>query len=286
MTEAEFAHIQHFLLKRTGIVISSEKRYLVETRIEPLCRQHRIGGLAEVVQRLRLGDRAMETLVIDAMTTNETLFFRDRLPFEVFEQHVLPNLISARKARGKIRIWCAACSTGQEPYSLAMILDEHKAALRGIEVEILATDISERVLEQAREATYSQFEVQRGLPVKQLMKYFTQEGLRWKLSPEIARQVTFRNLNLLDSFRHLGAFDFIMCRNVLIYFNEQTKRDIYKRLAAVMEPDSSVIFGGAESILGLSEDLAMHKDVRTLCVPAASPLASPFGQLFRNRSLA
>jgi chemotaxis protein methyltransferase CheR len=280
VNEADLALIQHFVQKRTGIVLTPEKRYLVETRLEPVARQLKLDGLTAIAQRLRHGDRVVETQVIDAMTTNETLFFRDRLPFDAFEKTMPPELIRSRRGRGRIRIWCAACSSGQEPYSLAMILDEKRHELAGIDVEILATDISERVLEQARNGIYSQFEVQRGLPIKLLMKHFTQVEMRWKINPALGEKISYKPFNLLNPFRQLGMFDIIFCRNVLIYFNEITKRDILRRFSEIMEPDSYLVLGGAESVLGLSQELAPHKDERILCVHAASPMASKLGQSF------
>ncbi|MGL5117437.1 MAG: CheR family methyltransferase [Beijerinckiaceae bacterium] len=285
MNEADLALIQLFVLKRTGIVLTPEKRYLVETRLEPVARQMKLAGLAAIAQRLRHGDRLVETQVIDAMTTNETLFFRDRLPFDAFEKTMLPELISARRSRGRIRIWCAACSTGQEPYSLAMILDEKRHELAGINVEILATDVSERVLEQAKAGVYSQFEVQRGLPIKLLMKHFTQVETRWKINPALGEKISYKPFNLLNPFRQLGMFDIIFCRNVLIYFNETTKRDVLRRFSEVMEPDSYLVLGGAESVLGLSQELAPHKDERILCVHAGSPMASKIGQSFMRQRM-
>jgi chemotaxis protein methyltransferase CheR len=274
MTETDLAFIQHFVLKRTGIVLTPEKRYLVETRLEPVARQHKLESLAAIAQRLRHGDRTVETLVVDAMTTNETLFFRDRLPFDAFEKTMLPELLRSRRSRGKIRIWCAACSSGQEPYSLAMILDERRHELAGVDVEILATDVSERILHQAKAGVYSQFEVQRGLPIKLLMKHFTQVETRWKINPALGERISFRPFNLLHPFRQLGSFDIIFCRNVLIYFNEATKRDVLKRFSEILEPDGYVVLGGAESVLGLSQELSPHKDERILCVHSQSPMAS------------
>jgi chemotaxis protein methyltransferase CheR len=275
MTETDLALIQQFILQRTGILLTPEKRYLVETRLDPVLRQLQLPSLAALAAKLKTGDRALELAVVDAMTTNETLFFRDRLPFEMFQKVIMPELIRSRRASGKIRIWCAACSSGQEPYTLSMILDEMKSELGGLSVEILATDISEKVLKQAREGLFSQFEVQRGLPIRFLIKHFTQIGTRWQINAALANRIQFKSLNLLQPFRSMGPFDIIFCRNVLIYFGESTKRDVLNRLGEVLAPDGSLILGGAETVLGLSSTLSPHKSERSLYVHAGSPLAYP-----------
>ena len=273
MNQMELAFIQRFILDRTGIVLTPEKRYLVETRLDPVMRHFQIASLSAVAARLRQGDRELELAVIDAMTTNETLFFRDRLPFEMFQNIIMPQLIAARRQAGKIRIWCAACSSGQEPYSLSMILDDMRAQLAGIVVEIVATDISRKVLQQAQEGIFSQFEVQRGLPIKLLLKHFTQVSPRWHINKALGERIRFKAQNLLLPFRALGTFDLIFCRNVLIYFDEATKRDVLGRLAEVMAPDSYLMLGGAETVLGLSPQLAPHVSERSLYVRHDSPQA-------------
>jgi chemotaxis protein methyltransferase CheR len=281
ISAGDLAFIQQFVQQRTGIHLTPEKRYLVETRLDPVMRELQIPTFELLTTLLRQADRTVATAVIDAITTNETLFFRDKNPFELFEKTILPALIQARAPGGRIRIWCAACSSGQEPYSLAMILDEMKPRLAGITVEIIATDISERILDQAREGSYSQFEVQRGLPIRMLLKHFTQEGTRWRISRSLADMVQFRSLNLLLPFQNLGTFDLVMCRNVLIYFAEATKRDVLHRLSAAIAPDGYLMLGGAETVLGLCADLAPHKTERSLYVRAGSQHAqtiTPFRQ--------
>jgi chemotaxis protein methyltransferase CheR len=276
MNEHDFTFVQQFILQRTGIVVPPEKRYLVETRLDPLGRQMQLPTMAALIAKLRLRDPLVEKSVIDAMTTNETLFFRDRLPFDIIRERILPGLARARRGQGRIRIWCAACSTGQEPYSLSMIAEEMKLALGGVAVEIVATDISNKVLEQAKAGVFSQFEVQRGLPVRQLLKYFTQEGNRWRISPDLAKRISFQPGNLLQPFRQLGQFDLILCRNVMIYFGEATKRDVLKRLGESLAPDGSLMLGGAETVLGLSTDLAPHQSDRSVYVHKDSPDAYKF----------
>jgi chemotaxis protein methyltransferase CheR len=273
MTEQELAVIQAFVLRHTGIVLTAEKRYLVESRLDSVMRTLKIASLSQLSQQLRAPSRELEVAVIDAMTTNETLFFRDRTPFDQFTNIILPKMIAARRTTGKIRIWCAACSSGQEPYSLSMILDEARHQLGGLQVEILATDISEKILTQAREGVYSQFEVQRGLPIKMLLQHFTQQGLRWKINPELGKRIDFRRLNLTHTLPGIGKFDVIFCRNVLIYFSETTKREVLTRLSGAMALDGYLLLGGAETVLGVTDALSPHKDERGMYVHAGSPEA-------------
>jgi chemotaxis protein methyltransferase CheR len=270
MTEQEFIFIRQFVQARTGIVIGPDKRYLVETRLDPVVRAMDLGSLSKLANRLALSDKVLEQAVIDAMTTNETLFFRDTVPFELFEQVMLPNLIRRRSATRKLRIWSAACSTGQEAYSLAMILADWAPRMPGFEIEIIGTDISEKALSQAREAVYSHFEAQRGLPIQRLLRHFVKDGPRWRLDPALAAKVSFRPHNLLLPFRHLGTFDIVYCRNVMIYFAEQTRRDLLARIAQSMAPDGYLVLGGAETVFGLSTDVVPHAERRGLYVQAGS----------------
>jgi chemotaxis protein methyltransferase CheR len=285
MTGTEFAYIQKFILARTGIVLANSKDYLVEVRLDPIIRAMPAGTFSQLVDLLKTGNRAMETAVIDAMTTNETLFFRDKSPFEMFETFILPKLIEAKQINRTINIWCAACSSGQEPYSLSMMLDERKDQLQGLSFKILATDISEKVLAQARSGTFSQFEVQRGLPIRLLMKYFTQVGTRWKIDPRLAERIEFRTVNLLQPFRHLGRFDIIFCRNVLIYFGTDTKRDVLCRLSENLTPNGHLFLGSSETVIGLSKEIAPHIEQRGLYVQAASPEAYDITHMRQRRSV-
>jgi chemotaxis protein methyltransferase CheR len=282
MTESDFLFAQQFILQRTGIVITNEKRYLIETRLDPVARQMALGSLEALIAKLRLREPLAERLAIDALTTNETLFFRDRQPFDMLREHILPQLAAARRGTGVIRIWSAACSSGQEAYSIAMMLEEMRQLMLGVKVEIIATDISERVVEQARAGVFSQFEVQRGLPIKLLLQHFTQDGPRWRINPALARNITFKTGNLLQPFGQLGRFDVILCRNVMIYFGEATKRDVLKRLAESLAPDGSLLLGGAETVLGLSDALAPHKTNRSVYVHAASPDAHRVGERYKR----
>jgi chemotaxis protein methyltransferase CheR len=268
VTPSDYEFLRKLLKERSGLDLSADKQYLVESRLVPLARRVGMAGISELVQKAKTG--SAETLigeVVEAMTTNETFFFRDKIPFEHLRDTMLPALLQARAARRALRIWCAASSTGQEPYSIAMLLKEMGAALSGWRVEIVATDLSQGVLEKSRAALFSQFEVQRGLPIQLLVKYFAQVGEMWQLNADVRAMVSHRQLNLLQDFSHLGSFDVIFCRNVLIYFDQDTKIGIFERLARVVEPDGFMVLGAAESVVGISDAFKAHPDRRGLYQP-------------------
>jgi chemotaxis protein methyltransferase CheR len=265
MTELEFEFLRAFLKARSGLALTPEKRYLVESRLAPVCRRFEMDSLAELIGGLKAGrDSDLEKAVVEAMTTNETFFFRDKAPFDLFKDVLLPRYLAARSGSRRLRIWCAAASTGQEPYSLAMLLSEASARLAGWQVEIVATDISTEVLEKAKAGLYTQFEVQRGLPIQLLLKYFAQVGDQWQVSSQIRSMVSFRPLNLIKDFGHLGTFDILYCRNVLIYFDGPRKTDVLKRLADAMAADGSLLLGAAETVIGLSDALVPDTNNRGL----------------------
>jgi chemotaxis protein methyltransferase CheR len=256
------------LKQRSGLVLSDDKQYLVESRLLPIARKAGFVHLSELVAALQRGDRdVLMTRVVEAMTTNETFFFRDKTPYENFRFTVMPALLSAREVVRTIRIWCAAASTGQEPYSLAMALKEGQPDLSGWRIEIVATDLSSEVLEKARAGVYSQFEVQRGLPIQLLVKYFTKVGDMWQIAPEIRAMVKFRQLNLLADFSALGSFDLVFCRNVLIYFDQETKIDLLNRLARITAGDGYLVLGAAETVVGLTDRFRTVPELRGLYVP-------------------
>ena len=233
MTPPDYEYLRKLLKDHSGLDLSADKQYLIESRLLPLSRKSGLPGISELVQKMKAGSPALVAQVVEAMTTNETFFFRDKVPFDHFRDSIMPEILKARAARKSIRIWCAAGSTGQEPYSLAMCLKEMSAALAGWRVEIIATDLSQEVLEKSKAGIYSQFEVQRGLPIQLLVKYFKQNGELWQINPEIRAMVQHRQLNLLHDFSQLGTFDVIFCRNVLIYFDQDTKINIFDRLARI-----------------------------------------------------
>ncbi len=273
MTEMEFAYLRELLYRQSGLALTTEKRYLVDSRLSAVCRVHAIADLSQLVQKIRAGDETLTVAVIEAMTTNETLFFRDTLPFKHFRELILPHMLKARASERTLRIWCAAASSGQEPYSLAMILDEMTDQLSGWRLEIMATDISKDILERAREGLYSQFEVQRGLPIQYLMKYFTQEGERWRISDKLRRMVTFKQHNLVHPQGNLGTYDVIFCRNVLIYFDAATKAKALALLGKHLRSDGFLALGAAETVIGLSDMYTIDREHRGLYRPVKSALA-------------
>ena len=215
-------------------------------------------------------DPALMTAVVEAMTTNESFFFRDKTPFEHFRSTIMPALIASRRTARSIRIWCAAASTGQEPYSLAMCLKEIEREILGWRIELVATDLSDEVLEKARAGIYSQFEVQRGLPIQLLVKHFTRSGEFWQIAPELRAMVRYRQLNLLNDFSQLGMFDLMFCRNVLIYF-EPTPRSTCSIASQRTAGDGYLVLGAAETVVGLTDRFKMVADRRGLYAPNTNP---------------
>lgn len=272
MTPADFDYLSNFLKTRSGLVLNSDKMYLVESRLLPISRKRGLPGLTELVHEMRLGkDQKLIQDIIEAMTTNESFFFRDKLPFDNLRNDVLPKFIESRRTQRHLRIWSAAASTGQEPYSIAMVLKEMSASFQGWRMDITGTDISKEVLEKARAGMYSQFEVQRGLPIQMLVKYFKQIGEMWQVDSALRAMVQLKEGNLLSGFSALGTFDIIFCRNVLIYFDQATKKDVLERMAALMPEDGVLFLGAAETVLGLTNALVAVKGLRG--VYAKAPIA-------------
>jgi chemotaxis protein methyltransferase CheR len=273
MTPPEYEYLRKVLRDSSGLDLSADKQYLVESRLLPLSRRAGLSGTGELVEKVKGGSASLTTQVVEAMTTNETFFFRDKIPFDHFRLSIMPEMLRTRASRKGIRIWCAAASTGQEPYSLAICLKEMGDALTGWRVEIIATDLSEGVLEKSRAGLYSQFEIQRGLPIQMLVKYFTQRGELWQINADLRAMVQHRQLNLLHDFSQLGLFDVIFCRNVLIYFDQDTKIGIFERLAKAAEPDGFVVLGATETVVGLTDVFKACPERRALYrlsgVPAA-----------------
>ena len=272
MTPSDYDFLRKLLRERSGLDLSADKQYLVESRLIPLARRAGLPGIAELVAKVKSGSDGLTSEVVEAMTTNETFFFRDKIPFDHLRETILPALLQARASRRSLRIWSAACSTGQEPYSIAMCLKEF-AGLSGWRIEIVATDLSQGVLEKARAGIFSQFEVQRGLPIQMLVKYFTQVGELWQLNANIRGMVQHRQLNLLQDFSHLGTFDVVFCRNVLIYFDQDTKAAIFERVAKVLEPDGVLVLGAAESVVGISDAFKPYPERRGLYRPNPARVA-------------
>jgi len=260
----DFEFVAQLLRKRAGIVLTGDKMYLLESRLAPLARKEGLPSIDDLIHVVRA--RREERLigqVVDVMTTNETSFFRDKTPFEHLKDGILPVLAQARRG-ARIRIWCAACSTGQEPYSIAMMLDQHPQLTQGVPVEIVATDISDRCLERARQGLFTQFEVQRGLPIQMLMHYFTQQDDHWRISERLRSLITFRKQNLIEPTAALGKFDVVFCRNVLTYFDGPTKTDVLERVGQQLNPGGFLMLGGTESVVGLSTAFEATQDRRGL----------------------
>jgi len=243
--------------KRSGLVLSADKGYLLESRLAPLARAEGYPSIEALIAAARRDNTGrLLWSITEALATHETFFFRDNTPFDLFKQDVLPVLARARGNNGSIRIWCAACSSGQEPYSLAMLLEEERARLGNLRVEIVATDMAPRVLEKAKAGVYSQFEVQRGLAVQRQVQHFDQQGEQWRIKSNIRSMVTFQKQNLLESFATLGTFDLVLCRNVLIYFDPDTKKKVLARIATQTAQDGYLIMAAAETVVGLSADFS------------------------------
>jgi chemotaxis protein methyltransferase CheR len=270
VTPPDYEYLRKLLKDRSGLDLSADKQYLIESRLLPLSRKSGLSGISELVQKMKGGSADITTQVVEAMTTNETFFFRDKVPFDHFRDSIMPEILQARAGRKTLRIWCAAGSTGQEPYSLAMCLKEMGAALAGWRIEILATDLSQEVLEKSKAGIYSQFEVQRGLPIQMLVKYFKQVGEFWQLNADIRAMVQHRQLNLLHDFSQLGVFDVIFCRNVLIYFDQETKINIFNRLVKTNEPDGFLVLGAAETVVGLTDVFKPYPERRGLYRPSGA----------------
>lgn len=286
MTPADYDYLRKLLKDRSGLLLSADKQYLVESRLSPLARKAGLASLAELVAKLKSNNERLVVDVVEAMTTNESFFYRDKIPFDHFRDAIMPGLISARSVQRRIRIWCAAASTGQEPYSLAMMIREMKEKLSGWRVEILATDLSTEVLEKAKAGVYSQFEVQRGLPIQMLVKYFAQVGDTWQIAPDIRAMVQYRPLNLLSDFAAFGRFDVIFCRNVLIYFDQDTKMGVLNRIARLLEPDGFLVLGAAETVVGLTDAFKPVADKRGLYAPNKDALRPSLASLAATRPLA
>jgi chemotaxis protein methyltransferase CheR len=262
VTLQDYEYLRKLLKERSGLDLSADKQYLVESRLVPLAHRAGLGGLAELVSKMKSGAQALTSDVVEAMTTNETFFFRDKSPFDHLRETILPQIIPARANRRSLRIWSAASSTGQEPYSIAMCLKEFGPVLSGWRIEIIATDLSQEVLDKSRAGIYSQFEVQRGLPIQMLVKYFKQTGELWQLNAEIRGMVQHRQLNLLHDISCLGKFDIIFCRNVLIYFDQETKLRTFERLSKMLEADGALMLGAAETVVGISDAFKPYPDKR------------------------
>ncbi len=254
MNDSDFEIFRDYLKKSSGLILTPDKVYLLESRLLPVAKESGINDLSEMAAKIRMGsDRPLLKKITEAMATHESSFMRDGKPYDRFKKILLPQIMENNAATKTIRIWSAACSSGQEPYSLSMLLKEEGAKLAGWKIDIYATDISDHILDKARQAVFSQFEMQRGLPIQYLVKYFNQEGEQWRLKPEIREMVRFDNLNLLTDISRVGKFDIVFCRNVLIYFDVPTKGEVLARIRGVTDNKGFLMLGGAETVMGISD---------------------------------
>jgi len=274
LNDQDFKFYEALLMKESGLVVTPEKTYLLESRLLPIAQRLGLQGLEGLAQQIRMTkDVNLQREIVEAMTTNETSFFRDNMPFQRLKEDLLPIFMKSRTAQKSIRIWSAACSSGQEPYSIAMILKE-QAAFYGWKFEIVATDLSTDILARAKSGAYSQFEIQRGLPVQMLVKYFTQQGDKWLIKQELKDMVTFLPANLLTNLGHLGQFDIVFCRNVLIYFDIPTKAKVLAAIKGTLRQDGVLVLGGAETVIGVSENFKPVPEIKGVYVRSDSTLVA------------
>jgi len=250
MNAHDYSHLANMLRRRTGIVLADKKSGMIETRLAPVVRRFGFRDLASLLKELHYGHEALVQAVIEVLTTNDSAFFRERRTMEEFRDIVLPKLMVERAATKQLRIWCAACAAGQEPYSIAMLLEDAGLAKQGWSITLIATDINAQMIQRAEEGLFTQLEVQRGLPIRRLAAHFTREGENWQIADGLRRMVTFRTFNLLDSYGWLPDCDVVFCRNVLMYFDAKTRISVIERIGEILAPDGALLVGPAESHFG------------------------------------
>jgi chemotaxis protein methyltransferase CheR len=257
MKPEQFEYMRNFLKGRSGLVLGDDKAYLLESRLTPVARKQGFKDLDELLSKVMLGaDATLATAVTEAMTTNESFFFRDQKPFDLFRDTVIPHLVESRATAKSFRVWSAAASSGQEPYSICMLLREAAAKFPGWSHEVVGTDLSSEIIAKAQKGMYSQFEVQRGMPIQMLVKYFDKTGDQWQIKPDLQAMVQYKVYNLLHDLSSLGKFDVVFCRNVLIYFDQPTKKIVLENIATLMPADGFLFLGGAETVLGITDKFA------------------------------
>jgi chemotaxis protein methyltransferase CheR len=253
-SDADFEFVRKLIYERSAIVLEPSKAYLVDARLTPIVRREGLASLGDLVARLRAESFGeLHRTVVEAMTTNETTFFRDVHPFDALKRHVVPSVLSRKAQERTLNVWCAACSSGQEPYSIAMLLRESFPQLASWTIQIIATDLSNDILERAKRGVYSQLEVNRGLPAVLLVRHFKRQGVEWQVSDDLRAMVTFRPLNLIESWPLLPRMDVIFLRNVLIYFDVDTKKAILAKVRRVLHTEGYLFLGGAETTTNLDE---------------------------------
>jgi chemotaxis protein methyltransferase CheR len=266
IAKADFDYICELVYKRSAIVLESGKEYLVQSRLVSVASQNGCMSLAELVTRLRAQPAGkLSQAVIEAMTTNETSFFRDMYPFEALKKTVIPELLAKRGSDPQLTIWCAAASAGQEPYSIALLLRESFPQIPKNNIRIIATDINTEVLAHAREGIYSQIEVNRGLPISMLLRHFEKSGANWQIREDIRQMVDFRECNLIQAWPLIPPVDILFMRNVLIYFDQETKKAILAKVRKALKPDGVFFLGGAETTMNLDDNFERVQLEKTAC---------------------
>jgi chemotaxis protein methyltransferase CheR len=264
MTDQDYDYIRELLRERSAISLEDGKQYLVESRLAPIVRQLKLTSVGDLIRHLRSApSNGLQTQVVEAMVTTESSFFRDHHPYEALRKAVIPDLIRRRNSDRRLNIWSAACASGQEPYSLALLLREYLPELIGWKVFLLATDLSRDMLIRSREGLYNQIEVNRGLPAALLIKYFRQKGTSWQLNADVRSLVDFREMNLAGPWPLLPTMDLVLIRNVMIYFDVPTKKSILSKLARVLAPDGYLLLGGAETTLNLDNSYRRVEHIKT-----------------------
>lgn len=246
MKPDDFSFLAQMVRRRSGLVLPSQKAPLIEGRLATVMRRFGFRSMSALIVELRHGRDTLARAVTEAMTTNESSFFRDRAAFDKFRDIILPPLLVARAKSKRLRIWSAACAAGQEPYSIAMILDDLKLQQKGWSVDLIATDLNPEMIARAEAGIYSHYEVQRGLAIRRLVSHFTQDNGNWRIDESLRRMVSFRQFNLLDSFGWLDDLDVVFCRNVLLYFDQRTKASVLERISEILLPDGALMLGHAE----------------------------------------
>ncbi len=254
ISASDFEYISKMVRKRSAIVLETGKEYLVESRLFPVVKQEGLDSLEELVKKISLNnDIRLQDIVVEAMTTNETSFFRDHHPFETLKNSVIPELIKKRQSIREFNIWCGASSSGQEPYSIAMLLKENFPELNTWKLNYIATDISNEMLNRCREGNYSQLEINRGLPANLMVKYFDRDGAHWQIKEDLRKMIDFKILNLSESWPYMPPMDIVMLRNVLIYFDVETKKNILDKIQKLLKPDGYLFLGAAETTINLND---------------------------------
>ena len=265
LAEADVGYLRTLVARRSGNILSSNHGYLLEARLTPVAERLGLPNVEALVAELKRSPIKYEDTVAEAMTINETSFFRDLQPFETLRKDLIPKLMNTRAGTRQLHIWCAATSSGQEPYTIAMILRDNFPQLVNWSIRIIATDLSDEMLHRTREGVYSQFEVNRGLPAKLLVKYFQREGTSWRVIPELRNWIECHKLNLVSAWPSMPRFDIVFIRNVLIYFDQATKESVLQRAARIMAPDGSLFLGGGESLVGLNVPYTRETYDKTIC---------------------